>query len=97
MSIAPNVPVPHQPAPQTIPFPPGTDLLGSVPSPKSLVEHLDRHLIRHFPSLCVRGEGQGRLVSQASWRAIRASKRGPGSVRWATPLARPGASHTGWG
>ena len=44
MSAAPNVPVPPQPQP---PSPPPTwaDLLGLIPSPKSLVEHLDRHVI----------------------------------------------------
>ena len=43
MSSAPNIPVPsqHEPAPP----PTWADLLGSVPSPKSLVEHLDRHVV----------------------------------------------------
>src|SRR4051812_21501475 len=45
MSTAPNIPV--QPQAQQVPVPPVTwaDLLSCVPSPKSLVEHLDRHVV----------------------------------------------------
>src|SRR3954464_15763517 len=45
MATAPNIPVPPQPAPQTIPPITWDDLLKSIPSPKSLVDHLDRHVV----------------------------------------------------
>ncbi len=44
MSIAPNAPVPTQ-HPHLVPPPTWADLLAAVPSPKSLVEHLDRHVV----------------------------------------------------
>ncbi|MDB5350110.1 MAG: clpX 1 [Planctomycetota bacterium] len=44
MSSAQNTPVP-QPEPRPTPPPTWADLLGSVPSPKSLVAHLDRHVV----------------------------------------------------
>jgi ATP-dependent Clp protease ATP-binding subunit ClpX len=42
MSTVPNVPVPQ---PQPILSPTWAELLAAVPSPKSLVEHLDRHVV----------------------------------------------------
>jgi ATP-dependent Clp protease ATP-binding subunit ClpX len=43
MSIAPNVPL--QPQSQPVPPPTWADLIAAIPSPKSLVEHLDRHVV----------------------------------------------------
>ena len=44
MFSAPNLPAPPQPEPRTIPPTTWAALLDAVPSPKSLVEHLDRHV-----------------------------------------------------
>src|SRR4051812_12764529 len=44
VSLAPNVPL-AQPEPPPPPPPPRAELLPSAPSPKSLVEHLDRHVV----------------------------------------------------
>jgi hypothetical protein len=43
MSIALNVPA--SPRPRLVPTPTRSDLLSSAPSPKSLVEQLDRHVV----------------------------------------------------
>ena len=43
MSIAPNIPL--QPQPEPVPPPTWAELLASIPSPKSLVEHLDRQVV----------------------------------------------------
>ena len=43
MSIAHNVPL--QPQPQPVPPPTWADLIAAIPSPKSLVDHLDRHVV----------------------------------------------------
>ena len=82
MSSAPNIPVPsqHQPEPQ----PPSTwaDLLGSVPSPKSLVEHLDRHVVGQQAA-------KRKLAVAVSnhFRRLADSERSTGRVTGPDPLA----------
>jgi ATP-dependent Clp protease ATP-binding subunit ClpX len=45
MSSAPNVNASLQDGPEVVPIPSWADLLDTIPSPKSLVEHLDRHVV----------------------------------------------------
>jgi ATP-dependent Clp protease ATP-binding subunit ClpX len=45
MSTAPNIPSQHHLQDKPVSPPDWNDLLASVPSPKSLVEHLDRHVV----------------------------------------------------
>ena len=45
MSSAPNVNTSPQTGPEVVPVPSWADLLDTIPSPKSLVEHLDRHVV----------------------------------------------------
>jgi ATP-dependent Clp protease ATP-binding subunit ClpX len=74
MSTVPNVAA--LPQPQSVPPTTWADLLNSVPSPKSLVEHLDRHVVgqqsakrklavavsNHFKRIVDRERSTGRVV-----------------------------------
>ena len=80
MSSAPNAPVPsqHQPTPP----PTWADLLGSVPSPRSIVEHLDRHVVGQE-------QAKRRLAVSISnhFRRLADGERSTGRVRGPDPLA----------
>ena len=101
MSSAPQIPVPSQHNPT--PPPSWADLLGCVPSPKAIVEHLDRHVVGQQAAkkkLAVAvANNFKRLVDCERWGGrmtgidpIADAKAARSALRAACAAARPAAS-----